>query len=127
MTSFVARPGYVMRGIMSRVSEERRRRGWSAEMLSERLESLGYKIPRSVIANLENNRRNAITIDEVLGLAHVFSTTVNWLVYGTGRACTVCNDEPPAGFTCNDCQRSRSIRIEDVLDQRAFFEGYVTR
>jgi transcriptional regulator with XRE-family HTH domain len=116
----------VTAGIVGRVRSERRRRGWSAEQLEQHMLQAGTRFPRSVIANLENNRRNNFPIEEIVTLAKVFGTTVNWLVWGTGVACVACSDRPPDGFTCNDCGRSTSIRVAQVLDQRTWFDSYIS-
>ena len=114
------------RALVQRMRDERYRRGWSAQELSEKVtRDGGVPFPRSIIANLENGRRDDFPIGEIVGVAKVFNTSVTWLLYGTGIACTQCNDAPPAGFTCNDCGKSTSTRVADVLDQTAFFASYV--
>lgn len=115
----------VTAAVVERMRAERRRRRWSAEDLEDAMRRTGTFFPRSIIANLENRRRDHIQIDELVGLAKVFGTTVNWLVWGTGTACTHCGDRPPEGFTCNECGRSTSVRVADVVDQSAFFDQYV--
>ena len=117
---------HLMRGIVNRMRDERIRRGWTAADLSVKLARLGYDLPRLVIVNLENRRRGHIAIGEVIGLARVFTTTMEWLVYGVGRACLTCDDKPPAGFTCNDCGKSTSAKVQDILDQSVFQQMYVS-
>lgn len=117
----------ITKAVITRMRDERHRRGWSAEQFSERVASLGVDLPRSVIANAENGRRGYMSIEEVAGIAHALGTTVQWLMWGTGVACIPCQDNPPAGFTCNDCGRSRSIRAADKVDQAAWREQYVPK
>lgn len=46
-------------------------RGWSAQRLAEEMTSVGVPWDRSVVANLENGRRRAVSVDEWLALAMV--------------------------------------------------------
>lgn len=62
----------VMQVVARRVQELRQRRGWSAQKLADRCADAGFPgIKRQVITNLENGRRESISLDEVLGLAYV--------------------------------------------------------
>lgn len=115
----------ITRAIVDRVRAERARCGWSAQQLEESVRRAGVKLSRSVIANLENRRRDDLSIDEVIGFAQVLGTTVSWLVWGTGVACLACGDKPPRGFTCNECGRSTDVRVADALSQTEWFESYL--
>lgn len=117
---------HVTRGIVSRMRNERYRRGWSTEQFSSIIaRSTGFDFSRAIITNLENNRRDYMTVGELLSVARVFNTTLEWLVWGSGVACIQCDDKPPAGFTCNDCDRSASVRVKDILDQQDWFRSYI--
>ena len=53
----------------------------SARWLSDRTDELGYKVSRSVIADLENGRRRYVTTAELIVLAAALSTSPVALVY----------------------------------------------
>lgn len=71
------------------VAEEIRRyrlaRRLSAQQLADRCADLGMPIRRSVLANLENGRRDAITIAELLVLARALDVSPLLLVFPVGR------------------------------------------
>src|SRR4051812_14487081 len=47
----------------------RKERGISAQELSDRCDGLGHSVPRNIIANIENGRRSAVTLQELLVIA----------------------------------------------------------
>lgn len=60
--------------IARRVREYRMKHGWSARELGERCAAAGLpKWERNLVANLENGRRENVSIEEVLVLAYVLS------------------------------------------------------
>jgi transcriptional regulator with XRE-family HTH domain len=61
--------GDVTRAVAAEVRRWRERRGLSAQQLSDKTRDLGFHVPRSVIANLETNRRDTIGVAEILILA----------------------------------------------------------
>lgn len=71
------------------VAKELRRyriaRRLSAQQLADRCADLGMPIRRSVLANLENGRREAITIAELLVLARALDVPPLLLVFPVGR------------------------------------------
>jgi transcriptional regulator with XRE-family HTH domain len=60
-------------------------------------------IPRSVITNIENNRRDVITVDELFAFAQALNVSVEVLYTELPPACSVCSDAPPVGFMCMTC------------------------
>ena len=56
--------------VAKRVRELRKRHGWSASQLAERLAALGLPWDRFTVQNLENGRRRNITLDESVALAY---------------------------------------------------------
>ncbi|MEU3945433.1 helix-turn-helix domain-containing protein [Streptomyces sp. NPDC029526] len=67
--------------IARRVRELRRRHGWTAADLGIRLSERGMKWDRFTVANLENGRRQNVTVVELLALAAVLDVApVNLLV-----------------------------------------------
>lgn len=59
------------RTIAQRVKNLRQRRGLSAQRLADRLAGVGIPWDRSIVANLENGRRAAVSVEEFLALAYV--------------------------------------------------------
>src|SRR6266516_5250756 len=57
------------RSIAREIRRHRRALGLSAQKLADRCEQLGFAVPRSVIANLENGYREALSVAELLVLA----------------------------------------------------------
>lgn len=58
--------------IAQRVRELRQKRGkWSAERLAEEMTKVGIPWDRSIVANLENGRRQTVAVEELLALAYV--------------------------------------------------------
>jgi transcriptional regulator with XRE-family HTH domain len=57
------------RMVASQVRRYRTERGMSAQALADRCEQLGFAIPRPVLSNLENGRRESVSLAEVLVLA----------------------------------------------------------
>lgn len=57
--------------VAARVRELRKRHGWSASQLAERLAAVGLPWDRFTVQNLENGRRQNVTLDESLALAFV--------------------------------------------------------
>jgi transcriptional regulator with XRE-family HTH domain len=63
----------------------REKRGLSAQQLSDRTADLGYPVPRSVITNLENDRRDTVSVAELLILAAALDVPPTILVTPVGR------------------------------------------
>lgn len=104
----VPRPTYPLAARFARnMAELRRRRRWSAAQLSEAVNTLvgTALLPRSVIANLETNRRAIVTVDEAYAIAAVFDVPLDKLIGDLDPECTACKDQPPDGFACLACGR----------------------
>lgn len=89
--------------IALRMRTLRHQRRWTGMELSIRTDVAGFQIPRSIITNLENGRRDMVTVAELTVLAKVFNVHVNWLATGEGPACTFCQDAAPEGYICKTC------------------------
>jgi len=59
----------VTREIAQRMREVRDKRGLTGAELAERMTGLGVPWDRSIVANLENGRRQSVTVEELLALA----------------------------------------------------------
>lgn len=63
----------------------RKRRGLSAQQLANECASLGYPVPRSVLANLESGRRETISLAELLVLSAALRVPLLLLLFPVGR------------------------------------------
>lgn len=63
--------------------------GLSAQQLADRTRELGFHVPRSVIANLENGRRETLSIAEFLVIAAALDVPPVLLIADVGREETV--------------------------------------
>jgi len=66
------------------IRRHRDRRKLSAQQLADRTAELGSPIPRSVLANLESGRRDAVTVAEVLVLAAALGVAPTELICPVG-------------------------------------------
>lgn len=64
---------------------ERRRQGLTAEQLAAATEQAGLKIPRQVISNLENGRRDSIGVAELLVFARALKVAPVSLLFAPDR------------------------------------------
>jgi transcriptional regulator with XRE-family HTH domain len=102
----------------------RRQRGWSAQRLSDRVGALReagvveIALPRPVIANLENQRREHVSLDEAFAVAAALGTTVGWLCDFDGPACTQCLDNPPVGYACKVCKADTDVRFKPHMEPK---------
>jgi transcriptional regulator with XRE-family HTH domain len=77
-------PRHVTGIVATEMRRWREKRGLSAQQLSERTRELGYQVPRSVIANLENNRRDTVSVAELLILAAALDVPPTMLITAVG-------------------------------------------
>lgn len=57
----------------------------SAQQLADRCQQLGFAIPRPVLSNLENGRRESVTLAELVVLARALGVSPTLLVAPAGR------------------------------------------
>lgn len=74
--------------IAAEVRRERVKRKLSTQQLADRCDRLGFPIPRSVLANLENGRREAVSVAELLVLAAALEVAPGLLVNPLGHQAT---------------------------------------
>lgn len=90
MTQVKAAPESPTQVVARRVAELRARRGISAQKLADRCAEYGMpELNRSVITNLENNRRQQVSVDEVLALALALGVAPLHLLIPTDDAARV--------------------------------------
>lgn len=106
-------PSERTRAIAARIRRLRGVRLMSVKNLAEATVETGTPVPYSVLVNLEHDRRDNITVDELYTLAHVLGTTPEWLADSQGAMCSVCQDAPPAGFSCLSCGAAISTTTEE--------------
>lgn len=78
----------------------------SCQTLSDRMTAAGHPVSRSVLANTETGRVEAVSVDFADAAARVLGTTLVALLGGPA-VCPNCAGQPPAGFTCNTCGGAR--------------------
>lgn len=66
--------------IAERVKTLRKGRGWSAELLAEKMSGVGIPWSRVVVAKLETGRRPGVSVEEFLALAYVLEVAPVHLV-----------------------------------------------
>ncbi|MFG2406861.1 helix-turn-helix domain-containing protein [Streptomyces brevispora] len=76
----------VSRTIAQEVRRHRLARGMSAQQLSDACNLLGMSFPRTVISNIENNRRGNLTVAEVSVLAAALEVAPAVLLFPVGYA-----------------------------------------
>lgn len=76
----------VVRTVADAVRWHRKRRKMSAQQLANECERLGYPVRRSVLANLENNFRESVSIPEWLILSGALQVPPMLMLFPIGRA-----------------------------------------
>ncbi|OXM58683.1 transcriptional regulator [Amycolatopsis thailandensis] len=71
--------------IASQVRHYRKERKMSAQRLADACEEIGLTVPRSVLTNLENGRRPALSVAELLVLARALQVPPSLLLFPVGR------------------------------------------
>lgn len=71
--------------VAGEIKRWRKRRQMSAQRLSNACSELGFPIPRAVLANLENGRRDAISLPELLVIARALEVAPALLVFPIGQ------------------------------------------
>ncbi len=72
-------------GVAKAVRFHRKRRHMSAQQLADECELFGYPMPRSVLTNLENGRREAVSVAELLVLSAALRVPPVLLLFPLGR------------------------------------------
>ncbi len=67
------------------VRELREDRGWSQEQLAAEMASLGFRWSRMTVTEVEGRRQRSVSIEELLGLAHVFDVGLRRLLRANFR------------------------------------------
>jgi len=88
---------------IKRIRHYRELRQMSAQGLSDALGAEGYPVARAVLANVENGRRQEISIDFIVHCARALGVPLANLLPDGPLGCPTCEGQPPTGFTCNTC------------------------
>lgn len=75
--------------IAQQVYRLRKSREWTAQRLADEMTKAGIKWDRQVVAKLENNRRQSVTVAELYALGQVFAVPPTLLLFPVGRQDTV--------------------------------------
>jgi len=80
-------------------------KGWSQQKLAVRMNHAGYSSWQQATATRSERAGRPVPIGEVLVLASLLDIDLNALIVPIEPEppCSRCDDEPPEGFTCNDC------------------------
>ena len=89
MTQDTGWPKGLVATIAAEVTRQRKKRGLSAQKLADRTAELGHAVPRSVLANLENGRRETVSVAELFVLAEALGVPPLWLVFPVGHVAEV--------------------------------------
>ncbi len=76
----------VTRAIAGQIRRWRHERGLSTERLADECARLGMPVPRSVLANLENGRRESVTVAELAVIAAALGVAPALLLFPIGLA-----------------------------------------
>lgn len=88
--------------VLRELTNLRRLHKISAQQLADRMTAAGYPINRSVIANLENGRREEISVGHLVIAAQVLGADPA-AILRRAAPCSRCANDPPAGFACRSC------------------------
>lgn len=117
------------RNVARRVRTLRKRRGWSAQKVSDLCRELGVPVERSTLAGLESGRRVKLAVDELMAFAAVFEVEPAFLLSTPGsRAVLIAtglvglledlatSDEPdPKTIQCaRDQHRLLGLELEEM-------------
>lgn len=91
--------------VAARIRAFRTTRGLSAEKLAQELTAGGFKISRGVLANIENGRSRAVSVDLLHHVMAYFDVT--YYDFFEGPLCNGCRDNPPQTYICRVCARTR--------------------
>lgn len=94
--------------------------GISAEKLSNRTEKLGYKVPRNSIANIENNRKVTITLQELIIIARALNISPKILVANPLGSMKDFRPSPKENTTSIDAFEL----LNDIQGPEIFMEAY---
>jgi transcriptional regulator with XRE-family HTH domain len=81
--------GRITKAVARRIRRWREDIGLSAQQLSERTRELGFEVPRTVIANLENGRRETLSVAEFLVISAALDIPPVLLLADIGHEDTV--------------------------------------
>lgn len=97
-------PTKITANIATWVKDQRTARGLSGAELARQLVKRGIPWNRTSVVKLETGRRCTLTVDELVGLASVLGALPEHMLKVD---CANCGAEPPTGYTCNTCGRTR--------------------
>jgi len=89
------------------VREGRERRQMTQATLALVMSKGGFRWRQQTVTRAENARR-PFFLGEALALSALLGIDLNAIADGADsplRACDTCRDQPPPGFTCNECGR----------------------
>ncbi len=110
MKGHAAPPNTAERRFAEVAQQARDRKGWSQGRVAGAMAKRGWPWHQSTVYRVESGRQ-AVRLGEAVALAEILGIDLS--AFGSGdpepwRPCPVCDDKPPVGFTCNECERAGS-------------------
>jgi transcriptional regulator with XRE-family HTH domain len=93
----------VSRKAATRIKIARLNLGMTHHRLSTLLTDAGCPMSTSGVWKVESGYRANLTVDEAVAFARVLRMPIERLL-SSDAACRVCDDKPPAGSTCLNCE-----------------------
>ncbi|UOD81991.1 helix-turn-helix domain-containing protein [Paenarthrobacter ureafaciens] len=117
--------GSVALRVGKNIQRARKDAGKSAQQLSDGCEAVGYPIPRSTIANLESGRKETVSLQELLVIAHVLDIPPITLIYSPYRAADLVEAAPGVERMAVDAAEEFTFREQGAstladLNEQAF-------
>jgi transcriptional regulator with XRE-family HTH domain len=92
----------VSRKAATRIRIARLNLGMTREQLSKRLTDAGCPLSTTGVWKVESGYRANITVDEAVAFTKALRMSIERLL-SADAACRVCDDEPPTGSVCLNC------------------------
>jgi transcriptional regulator with XRE-family HTH domain len=87
----------------TQMKDARRARGWTQQRMAGRMNAAGFSWVQTTVTKTERASR-PVPVEEAAALAAILHLDLNVLIPDLRELrCPVCDDRPPAGFTCNAC------------------------
>lgn len=88
--------------VARRMRHRRLAAGLTLTEQAEAMTAAGYTINYTSLSAIEHGHRVDLPIRLIAAAADALEVPLRNLIPGLGR-CPTCGDDPPAGFSCNDC------------------------
>jgi transcriptional regulator with XRE-family HTH domain len=86
--------------VAANILAQRKSRGWTVRVMSEKLAQAGRPLLASGVTKIELGSRR-VDVDDLVAFSAAFGVDPASMLARPG--CATCNGAPPVGFTCNEC------------------------